>query len=820
MAETGGNVLKKGEILFLQGTMPDGLYLLQQGSLEILLASEEFNGLDADIILSKSRRVGTIKGKTLVSGFSKLFTGPNTMTVRAAEDSSITRYPIKNGGFKAIAAGDISQTATILRQLYNVLNICTNDAGKFIKLYQNVSRVNDNISLIYKELSESNAAPDLDDKAETLHIEFTANKGTIPEKFSAKFLIAPNDQLFGQNYDLKEEKRVVEEKQEYYDFIKRFLKLDPALFKSILKSDPAIGVTMFSVLSEALENTLTLVDSIYEHMEKELAQLFAGEASWSVYLADKGGGDEWKNSERLDPAFFKNYLSLIVKINSVYEEMTGKKMTEVYPGIKKIHQYYTTKKPAGAREAAEETAQETAGAGGGKDLKGLKRSMHQIFEFAIVDMEFRNRFLKLMNDFKTMTNPLSTESDGRKLRRHLAKMYWDLYKQVYIRSKIESTIPRPVKLMLNFGFMDEELLEESQVLELNELGRVREKTGEIPILMETEFLTKIYNAEEVPSITEMGLNFEGFLREQEKHSGRRKKGEETEKITDEHISKVMYEIDQRLAYTSAVCSGSTSTAFPILTGHAVKGNLKSMFTSKQKVEEIVQDLRGIDFSVFFRETVLKIGDAREIIQEEVLPYIILLPIYGTKTLLWQELAGTNKRSRGRIVVPTFFMGDLKKNMAHTFACFRWELTKTIKGALWADPIDGGVTGEYFDYVNTYKKNNKLTTETKEKIKERFKSLRTNRDRFADDYLTWVMFEINGIMKLNNLVRGMFFKYIPFPKDSREKLEGMPAFNQYANRYKNINKKTIDGYQRRFKKYQDAEGKHPEEIEKFFKFLEL
>ena len=54
--------------------------------------------------------------------------------------------------------------------------------------------------------------------------------------------------------------------------------------------------------------------------------------------------------------------------------------------------------------------------------------------------------------------------------------------------------------------------------------------------------------------------------------------------------------------------------------------------------------------------------------------------------------------------------------------------------MWGDPIEGGVTGEYFDYVNNFRKNSKLSTEAKEKIRDRFKALRTNRDRFADDYL--------------------------------------------------------------------------------------
>jgi len=140
--------------------------------------------------------------------------------------------------------------------------------------------------------------------------------------------------------------------------------------------------------------------------------------------------------------------------------------------------------------------------------------------------------------------------------------------------------------------------------------------------------------------------------------------------------------------------------------------------------------------------------------------------------------------------------------------------------MWGDPIEGGLTGEYFDYINTFKKMSKLSQEAKEKIAEKFKSLRTNRDRFADDYLNWVLYEKDGIMKLNTVVREMFFKHIPFTKDIRDRLFNMPAFMQSATRYKNIHTREVLAYQRRFQKYKREDGTLPPEIAKFFEFLDM
>ena len=147
-------------------------------------------------------------------------------------------------------------------------------------------------------------------------------------------------------------------------------------------------------------------------------------------------------------------------------------------------------------------------------------------------------------------------------------MYWDMYKQAYIRSKKESTVPLPVKLMLGFGFIDEALMEPAQLSELIEIARSREVMGDIPVVKETDFLNWIYEGKESPSITEMGLTYEGFLREQDKRSRRSVAEPDASEVL---VNKALFEIDQRLKSTSAVCSGSTATAFPILTSMMVKG---------------------------------------------------------------------------------------------------------------------------------------------------------------------------------------------------------------------------------------------------------
>ncbi len=807
-------LVQKGEILTVQGEHPQCLHYIHSGIIEILSASIEYEGLDPDIIISKSKRIGIINEETLVSGFSVLLSGPNKKSLRVLEDSYITKYPIKEGGIKQIVRDNPNLATTILTHLFKRLELSISDSSKHTKLYQYLSRINDNISIMHKALSARNIYEKLQSKSDNLYNMFTSNGGDLQIVFNAKFLITDNSQFLKKKYSFPglPMESLIDQKQ--CQLIKKILKINPKIFGAMIKTDPSILVDMFELLTDNLFKVLDRIESIRNEIDNKLQTIFGHESSWSSFFVEDGGFDEYLNNERFAPDFIKNFLSLIKKIHSLYSEISGNNLIETYDGCKKIHGYYVAM--ASRKEKGEEVATMTIKADSAKGA--YQNSIQQIFEFALIDKEMQKNILKVLNDFKNMNNPFNTETEGRKVRKQITRLYWDIYKQVYLRSQKESILPPPVNLMLNFGYFDDELLEEDQIQELHELVPKKNVETDLPIVYETEFLKKIQLGEENPSITEMGLTYEAFLREEARHKRKKKKDDLEMDAIDENIKKVMYEIDHRLATTVAVCSGSTATAFPILTSMIMKGSLSNNFISPEKLISTVNALKDVDYSVFYRETVLKLENAREIIQDEVIPDFILLPAYGTKTMMWQELDGTNRKTRGRIIIPSFFIGDLLKNLAHSLACFRWELNRTIKGGMWADPVDGGITGIYFDYVNFYKKNRKLSAETKAKITERFKGLRTNRDRFADDYMLWVLFEKDGIMRVNSVIREMFYRFIPFKEELRDKLENMPAFNDIANRYKNIQNKSITGYERKYKKYMDASGNLPEELKKYMEFI--
>lgn len=817
-AKDNKEFLKAGQVLIVQGQIPGHMYYLHSGAVEILSAPKEFDGLDPLIIVSKSKRVGTLKDEILITGFSSELTKPSTKSVRAITDSSISRYPV-NGGITQIVKDNPSQALMILNHLFRRLELAISDDSKYISFYNNICKIIDNISLMCMSLPKANLPENLQNKAENVYNVFMSNNGDISGRFDAKFLISDNSGFLKKRYAFPgmPVQSLIEPKQ--CALVKKFLKADKNSFTNIIKEDPSILQNMMEIVTDNLIKVLDRIYAVHEEIDTELEILF-GSTGWPVYLIENGGFDMWLNSGRLSDDFIKNFLALIKKLHSYYSDISGKQLVELYPGPKKIHEYYVSGKSRQVKAEADQAGAKVQPQPAGKSDTGVYRnSLQQIFEFALVDKELQKTFLKELNDFKSLSNPFSTEQEGRKARRIISKQYWDLFAHVFLRKQKEPVVPHPVKLMLKFGFLDETLLEGQQVSELHELSNLTESIKDIPVLFEEEFLSRIYKGTDNPSITDMGLSYEAFKREEEKRKGKKLK-QDDESGQGAGIDKIIYEINHRLSQTVAICSGSTATAFPILTSMTMKMNPKSIFTSKSKLTSLIKELMEIDYSVFYRETTLKLGNARELIQEEVIPIFILLPSFGTKTMMWQELDGKNRRTRGRVVIPVFFLGDMVKSLTHTFASFRWELNRTIKGGLWADPVEGGITGAYFDYINFYKKNSKLSAEAKAKVTERFKSLRTNRDRFADDYMLWLLFEKDGVMRLNGVVREMFYRHIPFKKEIRDKLEGMPAFAEIATRYKNIHARTIEGYVRRFRKYMEDEDKYPEKIQEFFDFLNM
>jgi hypothetical protein len=127
--------------------------------------------------------------------------------------------------------------------------------------------------------------------------------------------------------------------------------------------------------------------------------------------------------------------------------------------------------------------------------------------------------------------------------------------------------------------------------------------------------------------------------------------------------------------------------------------------------------------------------------------------------------------------------DLKKILYRLVGEFRWEMCKRIQGARWNDASERSLTSDYSDYLASYRKNNDLSSDVKEKIKSDLIKCKNNtKEMFIFDYQQWLLYESNGSPRLNKVVRQIMISYCPFSKDIREKLRVNPFYSDAMDKY--------------------------------------
>ena len=154
----------------------------------------------------------------------------------------------------------------------------------------------------------------------------------------------------------------------------------------------------------------------------------------------------------------------------------------------------------------------------------------------------------------------------------------------------------------------------------------------------------------------------------------------------------------------------------------------------------------------------------------IVPYTILLPTYGDMGICWEPFNRYNRlTSRGRIAIP-MYPRDLKIACLAAVADLRWQVAKA-KAIDWTAD---GLTGQYYQWIESQKLKGDLKT------------------YFIADYILWMTKESTGIQKLTKEVRGIFWRYLPFPQSLKDELgRRSPVYADLLQ--KDRNREMSDGY---------------------------
>lgn len=449
-------------------------------------------------------------------------------------------------------------------------------------------------------------------------------------------------------------------------------------------------------------------------------------------------------------------------------------------------------------------------------------SMSQILAYANIDPEDKRVFCERILQYKALSDIFSTEDDVRSLRKAITIDFYKIYKEVAKRALQEEDLEPSIRLFLHFGFMDIELAGEEASVRLLDITEEMDE-HKVPYVYNLfEWIKSIYQGDNEPSYSELDETYERRIREEVR----------TGKITDQEAdmrkkdtwAKVEFELDHMFQNTNKATYGKIMTFFPILCEHDLTIAVDKMLVSEHKIKEVIDSLRKVDYSLFYREVLVneqQRGEFRDFINVEVIPNIILLPNAGSRGIMWQPTADVRNNTPARFMLPILTMEDLGDMLTGICGRYRWEICKKVQGNRWNDITEASLTSEYSDYIQYYKKNFDLSQEAKDRIHSLLIKGKNNyREVFVSDYLAWIKYEAKGSFRLNKVARKTLFHYCPFSEEVRKALNDNPMFRELFDKYEIFRKKKLKKAELFYERYQKNGGVITEELRKNLEFLKI
>lgn len=421
---------------------------------------------------------------------------------------------------------------------------------------------------------------------------------------------------------------------------------------------------------------------------------------------------------------------------------------------------------------------------GGEPATTIVNALTTILNYSAVPPETAAKFEEQISEFKANENRYDSSDEARALRRNITTSFYEIFTPCFLKSLTDENLPIELKMFFMFGFVDEELAGEKNTTILCNMAKSYTPDPDGNVLLLYEWLKKIYMLEADPSKNEFDQDWPTYLREQ-KTSGSINEAQ-MEAMMNNSMKRLEFEIHNLFSLGNRMTFGRISSFVPVFDSQNVLRPLDMAYLTSSKVNSYFEKIRSIDYSVFCRQAVFsdpEIGITQLYYDDDITPYMILMPNVGSRASLWQEINGKNRRTKARMIVSIFNTENTEESMIKLFGEFRWEMCKTVQGVHWNDVTDPSLTSMYCDYLQFYKKNSALSSENKEKLRTDLKKFSNNyKNVFIGDYLAYIKFESNSSPRLNKVAREILFTFCPFSKEVREKLGDNPQYTELINHY--------------------------------------
>ena len=457
-----------------------------------------------------------------------------------------------------------------------------------------------------------------------------------------------------------------------------------------------------------------------------------------------------------------------------------------------------------------------------------------IMKYAGYEKEDIERCKALIKEYDSIAEVQDYTPEMQKTRKALTNLFYEVYEKAFLRAVNARTISTIMKMFFHFGVMDLSLVGEEHIDELMAFCELLDNQWRDQKAMDAEgesfchvysayqWLCLIYRGEKEPSKNEFDVDYAGHLLELRKNKEITK--EEENVLKRDQLKRVQFELHNMFMSNNRITYGRITSFCPVLHRKDYIRTIDQLMISFMTVNAAVDEIRELDYSVFYREVFFaapEFGIDRTEIMKEVLPDVILMPNIGTRAMMWQETAGVKRDTPARFIFPIMTTGELSDMMLETLGRYRWEICRKILGVRWNDIREKSLTSEFYDYVQFYRKNRDLSQEAKEKVKAELVHAKNNyREVFVEDYLNWMKYEAQGNFRLNKVSRRIISEYVPFRTEVRKKLEENPMYKELFTKSNIIMARKREKERVLFERYTQAGGVMTPELEAHMSYYSM
>src|SRR5690606_11930830 len=238
--------------------------------------------------------------------------------------------------------------------------------------------------------------------------------------------------------------------------------------------------------------------------------------------------------------------------------------------------------------------------------------------------------------FRNLKDKTSADESARAVRKAVSDMFFDIYAAVFRKALRTKDDSRLIRMCLSYGYMDEKLLDISQTMAIYRLaGMNHASDSTVDVYFMPGWLTEIYNMTRDPSVDSFGNDYADTFRELKK-MGRLTENDKAAYMNNRE-DRLDFEISNMVKTNHKLGQERISQYSPILHRHAAPYDRRRSCVAPHLVCEKLNRILEIDFSLFHRELNYVNAEKaieKELVMRKVMPDIILMPVYGTRSMMW------------------------------------------------------------------------------------------------------------------------------------------------------------------------------------------